>query len=49
MRDKGKIDLASKGLSVLHEGVDCELCIIVGDDPFGYSKTANDSLEELDG
>ena len=33
---------------MLHEGAARELCAFVGDDSVWHTKTANDSLEELD-
>ena len=43
-----KTDLAAKVLDVLHEGVACELCAIVGDDSIWHTKTVDQSLEKLD-
>jgi hypothetical protein len=45
----GKTNFAAKVLDVLHEGATCELCAIVGDDPGGYTETANYPIKELDG
>lgn len=33
---------------ILHEGVAGELCAVVGDDPIGYTETANYSFEKFD-
>ena len=42
-------DLVVEVLNILHEGVACELRAVVGDNPIGYTKTAHQSFEELDG
>lgn len=47
--NRGKIDLAAKVLDVLLEGASRELRTVVGDDPVRHTKTAHQSLEELDG
>jgi hypothetical protein len=47
--NRSKTDLGAKILDILHEGMTRELCAVVGDDPVRNTKTANYSLEELDG
>ena len=42
-------DLVAEVLNILHEGVACELRAVVGDNPIGYTKTSQESFEELDG
>ena len=49
MSNRGKAYLAAKFLDILHEGAAHELCDVVGDDSVWHTKTANESLEELDG
>jgi hypothetical protein len=39
--DKGKTNLASKVLDVLHKGAARELCVVVGDDSVRNPETAN--------
>ena len=45
----GERDLAAEVLDVLHEGVACELRAVVGDESVWHTKTAYQSLEELNG
>ena len=40
MCHESKTDLAAEVLDVLHEGVTCELCAVVGDDPVRHTKMA---------
>jgi hypothetical protein len=47
--DRGKTNLASKILDVLHEGVARELSAVVGDDSIRNPEPANQSFKELDG
>src|SRR4051812_23194311 len=49
MSDGNETDLAAEVLSILHEGAACELRTVVSDDPVGYTVTAHEPLEELDG
>ena len=49
VRHGSEIDLAAEVLGVLHEGAACKLRAVIGDDPVGYTKTAHQSFEELDG
>ena len=49
MSNRSDADLGAEVLNVLHKGVACELRAVVGDNPIGYTKTAHQSFEELDG
>ena len=49
MSNRSEADLGAKVLDVLHEDAARELRAVVGDDPVGDPKTANNRPEELDG
>ena len=49
MSNGSETDLVAEVFNISHEGVACVLRAVVGDNPIGYTKTAHQSFEELDG
>ena len=47
MRHGSKTDPVAEILNVLHEGVACVLCAVVGDDPVGTPKRQTSPLKNL--
>jgi hypothetical protein len=48
MSNRGITDIISKFLAICCEGMAHELGAVIGNDPVGYTKTGNQSFEELD-